>query len=78
MTIKGDTLQAVLEDLGLHVRTDGARGRFVDSAAAQIAFYDLHEDGAFRFGWVQFPNGTGRCDCTSWVEFHDQIRNHIS
>lgn len=76
--MRGEKLRAVLEDLddlGLLVLSDGRRGRWVRHAdTTPLGFYDMHEDGAFRHGWVELPRSGGRTDCLSWPEFYALIR----
>lgn len=67
--MKGEAIRAELEDAGLLVFKDGDGLRVRTAAADPVAFYDLCEDGAFRFGWVERADGSGRIDCLSWVDF---------
>lgn len=75
--MRGMKLRAVLEDCDLLVLKDriGPRAYRVTTLTARpIAFYDLHEDGAFRHGWVERADGNGRTDCLSWIEFYAELQ----
>jgi len=75
MTIKGQALEDRLQQFGT-VTPALSTGFSVVKNGQQIAYYDLTEDLAFRFGWVEHPAGNGRTDCLSWVEFLAQLEEH--
>jgi hypothetical protein len=76
--VRGEKLRAVLEDvddLGLLVLRNSPRSFFIRNAdSSPLGFYDLHEDLAFRHGWVELPGSAGRHDCLDWPTFYDLIR----
>lgn len=74
MSMRGPKLRAILEDLDLLVLQGHGSFHVRDSKGAAIATYDLTEDLAFRFGWVDNKRGDGRTDCLSWVEFYAELQ----
>jgi hypothetical protein len=75
MTLKGQDLTDRLQQFGT-VTPAQSTGFSVQKNGQQIAYYDLTEDKAFRFGWVQHRDGNGRTDCLSWVEFLAHLEAH--
>jgi len=76
MSMKGDKLRAVLEDMDLIVLRDSHNTFQVRTANMRaIALYDLSgDDQAFRWGWVEKRDGSGRTDCLSWVDFMTELQ----
>jgi hypothetical protein len=77
--MKGEKLRAVLEDvdgLGLLVLKGAQRSFAVRNAdGSSLAFYDTTEDGAFRYGYVEMAESSGRTDAIDWPTFYDLIRS---
>jgi hypothetical protein len=75
VSLKGPSLRVALEQLGVAVIDDRPyTGSTVRTAAGvRIGSFDLCDDGAFRFGWVEAP-GAARIDCLTWQEFHTEVQ----
>lgn len=76
MSMRGPKLRAILEDLDLHVLNQRRTYHvYRNLEQAPVASYDLSEDLAYRFGWVENHNhALGRIDCLSWVEFYSEMQ----
>jgi hypothetical protein len=73
--MRGPKLRAILEDLDLLVlRGKGGVMHVRDATGRAIGSYELHEDQAYRFGWVDAKRGPARIDCLSWVEFYAELQ----
>lgn len=72
--MKGAQIRAALEDRGFLVFTAETPSAYkVRSVAGrQVAWYDLHDDGAFRFGWIERADHS-HIDCLSWPEFETAL-----
>jgi hypothetical protein len=76
MSMRGPKLRAILEDLDLHVLSQRRTFHVYNNLEhAAVASYDLSEDLAYRFGWVENRNrALGRLDCLSWMEFYAELQ----
>lgn len=78
MSMTGLKLRAVIEDLddlGLLVVADAWRGlRVKNSDGTNLGWFDLHEDGKFRSGWIERPRSSGRTDCIDWPTYCELLR----
>jgi hypothetical protein len=74
-------IRAQIEDLNLVVVKDRSTRnpdafvvRLEQPGMRVIARYDVTEDGHYRFGWIEHPDGKGRTDCLDWLEFHAELQ----
>lgn len=74
--MKGPAIHDHIRALGFQIVRDrfDRAGFFVNFLnGSRVGFYELCDDGAFRFAWLEHSDSIGRTDCNSWPEFIQQL-----